>query len=396
MKAKAVITIGILLLIPSILFLSCSQQKSDWQGSIEVVDGVTIVKNPAEPVHGEFTFDLEENLVIGGQVDDDNYYFPRRVALSVDDQGNIYVLDTGNFRVQKYDSSGLHLLSIGRQGQGPGEFQYASDLSVDTEGNLRILDSDARAIKVFTKDGQYLRTLKIMTFIQPQLFISQEGFIFGWRDDYRPPDGPKVSILKLRPEKSEIETVAEFQGELKSNQPWFAIHWYTTRLAMCPLNSTAFCYGHSSEYKIYVADGNGETIRIIEKYEEPTPITRAEKDATVKDGIYAMIGRSQLPEDGEGVVFPSHRPYFGRMFADDRGRLYVSRHPSILNKDGPKEFDVFSEGGSYLYRTKLPYFPALIKAGFLYEIRTDEDTGEITIVRHKITNWEEYKSRGIT
>jgi len=375
-------------LVPSILFLSCGREKSGWQGSIEIVDGVTIVKNPAEPILGEFTFDLEEDLVIGGRIDEDNYYFPRRISLSVDDQGNIFVLDTGNYRVQKYDSSGSHLLSIGRQGQGPGELRSPSYLSLDKKGNLWIFDSGARGIKVFAKDGQHLKSLKIMTFIQPQVFISQEGFIFGRKDEYRSPDGPKESILKIHPEDSEVETVAEFHGEQKSNQPWFAIHFYTTRLVMCPLNPDAFCYGHSSEYKIYVADGSGETIRIIEKQEEPTPITGSEKDMTVKEGIYAMIGLSRPPEDGKGVVFPSHRPYFSRMIADDRGRLYVSRHPSILDKDGPKEFDVFAEEGNYLYRIELPFFPASIKDGFLYEIREDEDTGEITIVRHKVLNWE--------
>ena len=46
MKLEAVITIGILLLIPSILLISCRQQKSEWQGTIEEVDGVTVVKNP--------------------------------------------------------------------------------------------------------------------------------------------------------------------------------------------------------------------------------------------------------------------------------------------------------------------------------------------------------------
>jgi len=110
----------------------------------------------------------------------------------------------------------------------------------------------------------------------------------------------------------------------------------------------------------------------------------------VKDGkgIYATIG----PEKGEGVVFPPHRPYFARIFADDRGRIYVLRHPSILNQDETKEFDVFGANGSYIYRIKLPFFPELIKAGFLYEVRTDEETGEITIVRNKITNWEKFNT----
>ena len=390
MKSKINVLLIVLFLLVLLIPISCQKQKAEWKGTIEEIDGVMTVKNPGEPVYGEFTFSLEEDLSLGGDPHKDNYYFPRRASLAVDDDGNIYVLDSGNFRIQKYDSSGHYLLSIGRQGQGPGEFQYPSNLSLDAQGNILIFDSMTRAIKVFAQDGTYKESLNIRGFIQPQAFISEEGFIFGWRDDYRSPDGPKMCILKLTPENPDVETVMEFRGELKPNQSSFVLHFYSNRLAMCAVNPSAFCYGFSSEYKIYVADGRGETIRTIEKFEEPVPISKEEKEATVKDGkgIYATIG----PEKGEGVVFPSHRPYFARIFADDRGRIYVLKRPSILDQEETKEFDVFGANGSYIYRIKLPFFPALIKAGFLYEVRTDEETGEITIVRHKITNWEKFNT----
>jgi len=390
MKSKINVLLIVLFLLVLLIPISCQKQQSEWKGTIEEVDGVMVVKNPGEPVYGEFTFSLEEDLSLGGDPHKDNYYFPRRASLAVDDDRNIYVLDSGNFRIQKYDSSGHYLLSIGRQGQGPGEFQYPSNLSLDAQGNILIFDSMTRAIKVFAQDGTYKESLNIRAFIQPQVFISEEGFIFGRRDDYRSPDGPKMSILKLTPENPDVETVMEFRGELKPNQTSFVLHFYRNHLAMCGVSPSAFCYGFSSEYKIYVADGRGETIRIIEKFEEPVPISKEEKEATVKDGkgIYATIG----PEKGEGVVFPPHRPYFARIFADDRGRIYVLRHPSILNQDETKEFDVFGANGSYIYRIKLPFFPELIKAGFLYEVRTDEETGEITIVRNKITNWEKFNT----
>jgi hypothetical protein len=306
MKNNIKIISIVLFLSIFIIPISCQKQKSEWKGTIEEVDGVMTVKNPGEPVYGEFTFSLEEDLSLGGDPHKENYYFPRRASLAVDDDRNIYVLDSGNFRIQKYDSSGHYLLSIGRQGQGPGEFQYPSNLSLDAQGNILIFDSMTRAIKVFAQDGTYKESLNIRAFIQPQAFISEEGFIFGWRDDYRSPDGPKMCILKLTPENPDVETVMEFRGELKPNQTSFVIHAYSNRLAMCVVNPSAFCYGFSSEYKIYVADGRGETIRIIEKFEEPVPISKAEKEATVKDGkgIYATIG----PEKGEGVVFYTPPP----------------------------------------------------------------------------------------
>lgn len=378
-----------------IMLVSCRQQKTEQQVTTEEVDGVTVVKNPGEPIYGEFTFNLMENLSIGGDPQEDNYYFPRRVSLTVDDQGNVYVLDTGNFRVQKYDNSGHYLASIGRKGQGPGEFQFPSKVELDGEGNLWVFDSPARALKVFTKDGTYKKSITIRAFIQPYFYISQEGFIFGYATNYRSPSGPHSAIMKIHPDGSQADTIARFEGELRANQTWFAIHYYSNHLSISALNPHSFFYGFSSEYRIFIADGLGRTIRIIEKYEEPAPISKEEKEATIKDGkgIYAGIGSSRPREKGEGVIFPSHRPFFRRIFADDEERIYVTRYPSILEEDETKVFDVFGKDGSYLYRSRLTFMPELIKAGSLYEIQTDEETGDIRIIRYEITNWDRFKTK---
>jgi hypothetical protein len=34
-------------------FFCCSSQKTEWHGTIEEADGVTVVKNPKEPMYGE-------------------------------------------------------------------------------------------------------------------------------------------------------------------------------------------------------------------------------------------------------------------------------------------------------------------------------------------------------
>lgn len=58
-------------------FFSCTSQKAEWQGSIEVVDGVTIVKNPKEPIYGEDVLSLEEEITIGAKEGDENVAFQR-------------------------------------------------------------------------------------------------------------------------------------------------------------------------------------------------------------------------------------------------------------------------------------------------------------------------------
>ena len=54
-----------LLILVFFLFVSCEKQKTEWKGTIEKVSGVTVVKNPKEPIYEEDVFGLDEELTIG-------------------------------------------------------------------------------------------------------------------------------------------------------------------------------------------------------------------------------------------------------------------------------------------------------------------------------------------
>jgi hypothetical protein len=93
-----ILSLGIILLIGWTSVANQGSQLS-WKGKIVTENGVKVVKNPAEPLYGELILQLEQDLSIGGNESDDNYYFPKGVwELNVDDQGNIYAADGGNRR----------------------------------------------------------------------------------------------------------------------------------------------------------------------------------------------------------------------------------------------------------------------------------------------------------
>lgn len=79
---------------------------------------------------------------------------PRGVA--VDGSGNIYVVDTGNNRVVKFDASGKEVLSFGKKGSGPGQFLQAWVPAVSPQGDVLVLDSETTWIHVFTPAGKFL------------------------------------------------------------------------------------------------------------------------------------------------------------------------------------------------------------------------------------------------
>jgi len=135
---------------------SRENQKPEWKGKIETENGIKVIKNPREPLYGEIKLDLQEDLNIGRE-DDDNYFFYRFVDITVDSTGNIYVSDLTNYRVQKFDKNGNYILTIGRKGQGPGEFQQPSSLCIDNKDRICILEQ--RRIHIFDMGGQFKKSI---------------------------------------------------------------------------------------------------------------------------------------------------------------------------------------------------------------------------------------------
>jgi DNA-binding beta-propeller fold protein YncE len=83
--------------------------------------------------------------------------FPRSLAVAPD--GAIWVSEYAFAeRIQKFSPGGTNvLLSVGRPGGGPGEFNRAEGIGVDAEGRLYTADSCNHRIQVFSADGTFLR-----------------------------------------------------------------------------------------------------------------------------------------------------------------------------------------------------------------------------------------------
>ena len=78
--------------------------------------------------------------------------------------GNVYVTDTGNDRIEKFDSNGNFLTAWGSTGSGDGQFagpsisvaQGPEGVAVDSTGNVLVTDPGNSRVEVFTKDGAFL------------------------------------------------------------------------------------------------------------------------------------------------------------------------------------------------------------------------------------------------
>jgi len=82
--------------------------------------------------------------------------FNRPTFLTVDREGNIYVSDSMNARIQIFSPEGKLITMFGERGTTIGSFANPRGIAVDSDGNIYVADTLLSAIQIFNKKGQLL------------------------------------------------------------------------------------------------------------------------------------------------------------------------------------------------------------------------------------------------
>jgi sugar lactone lactonase YvrE len=82
--------------------------------------------------------------------------FAKPSGVAVDKEGNVYVADTLNNRIEMFDADGNFIRTFGKNGDGPGYFARPKGVALDSDGHIWVADGVQDRIQVFTKEGQLL------------------------------------------------------------------------------------------------------------------------------------------------------------------------------------------------------------------------------------------------
>jgi DNA-binding beta-propeller fold protein YncE len=127
-------------------------------------------------------------------------------GIAVDSAGNVYVADTANHRIQKFDDQGTFLLKWGSAGSGAGQFNSPQGVAVGSADHVFVVDSGNHRIQKFgpnegfvtawgaagTGPGQFDQPFGIAADSQDNLYVTDSGndrvqkfdpdgvFLTGW------------------------------------------------------------------------------------------------------------------------------------------------------------------------------------------------------------------------
>jgi hypothetical protein len=149
---------------------------ADADGNVYVTDSYNFRVQKFDE-NGEFLLEW------GSQGEDDGQFVPPGVGpISIDPTGNIYVSDFAH--VQRFDSNGQFLSTFGSFGTGDGEFTGAAQVGWDSAGNLYVADLLNARFEKFDTEGNFLMSVGVAGegdgefFLPLQVVVDSQDHVF--------------------------------------------------------------------------------------------------------------------------------------------------------------------------------------------------------------------------
>ena len=349
------------LAVASLVLVGCTAADPSRSAVLRDSAGVRIAENPRDAAGEEWRLRLPAVLEIGGGVgegDGPDLLGSVRQVLRLS-SGNIAVADGLAREILIFGEDGVHLVTFGGQGEGPGEF--ANLLSIAELRGDSIAATDSDRVSLFTSAGEFARSFPI-----PRLPGASAPNVVGWFEDgtllvrtlsrspSRDTRDQSASILYSVGRRGEIlNTLGEF-ADRRLGRNGLALGFGSR--AEFAVGGRLAWHGHSGGFELTGFDRAGAVRRIVRLDRIPTAVTQkeiAEARAEVEEILRGLSGPAvQRIRETE---FARVRPLHGAVRPAEDGGLWVERYRSPFAPDAlPREWDIFDAEGRLAGRLTHP------------------------------------------
>lgn len=338
----------VLLLSAALASISCGGNpgaQDDWQGAIDTIDGRPIVQNPPVGVwRGSERGHLVEDLRIGALEGGGPEMFGSIAAIAVSSIGDIAVLESQTQEVRIFDRGGDHVRTVGRRGEGPGEFKNAISIHYDGGDRLWVVDLGNARYSVFSPTGELLRSsprFAGVVYGDPGMFtdlglldptgrVTPEGEVQRF---YVLVDSAGAIADTLPPMRlGHMSTLQNVPARLAPFMP---------RVISTPETGGDVWIASTDRYVLFRLAPAGDTL--LEVRLETPPLELSPED---RDSLESIVSGWPASVDQEGLDLGAQ--YLRSLHADELGRVFV--RPNLPEGEADRVFDMFDEEGRYLGR----------------------------------------------
>lgn len=313
-------------------------------------------QNAPSPVSEQSPLRLRALPAIGSHVGEGPKAFGRIGDLEVGENRSVYVLDRLNRVVQVFDERGRHLRSIGREGNGPGEFANPVALTWDPRGRLWVVDPGNNRYTVFSGEGELITTY-------PR---SAEGVVGDWPGGFSPdgrlydvtfeftPAGPAEVLVEYEVTEEEVTPVRRIDlPELtRTTFPVFSrpgnIAVEDVPFASQPIWRIGpdghLWYARTGEPWVYRRSLEDGTEQRFGREFEAAAVSKIERDEAI-EGLARFLA---ISGDVDLSVIPETKPHLRGFFFDDADRLWIMRSFEYEQGNDVWPMDVWDAEGNLL------------------------------------------------
>jgi hypothetical protein len=365
MKGKIIYPLIVFLLYFFVFAESEENQKPEWKGTIIKEGEVTVVKNPKEPMSRSDVLFLQEELSVGKAEGKEEYLFydiRSPVAnVDVDAQNNIYVLDIKGSQVKVFDKDGHFVRTIGRKGQGPGEFEGAWKIFISSGNELIVEGLMSRRLDYFNLAGGYIKRVSIAQANIADVNMDSTGTIYGV-SSIQDRNNPRIELKKFDRNLRMLGTldmVSKWNDERDGYNPFMGSIQHHI------LPGDQVLIGSNGKYELKVFDSQARFIKIIQKEYEAARVTKEDIEEREK-GMISKGGSGPSPQ------YVKFLPPFVSFMTDDKGWIFVRLNERTKDRKYSL-YDIFDAEGKCLAKQIFRFWPVLWKIGKLYAVEEDED-----------------------
>jgi len=328
------------LLLPILPLLQACGGAGAWEGTVTDSAGVSIVLNTATPMwRAGDAWTASEDLRIGTVAGDPELQFGQITGLDVAPDGTVYVLDMQARELRAYDAQGNYVRTFGGPGAGPGELSpQALGVFVDPAGDLLAIDLGNQRVNRYHSDGTPAGSFRvdISAGVPTRWEMSEDGRLMAQLRGLNVPgmaalaEGDPIVVYDTTGVVVDTLTVLPKGQTLEgTTEEQLSMRVFAPEpLWDLAPNGTIYT-AMNDRFQILVSDPDGTLIRIIRKDVERKPVEEADRNAILRAmrEQMAQVGASpaQIEQIIQGIGFADFYPAFGQMFVGPGGDLWVQR-----------------------------------------------------------------------
>lgn len=331
--------------------------------------GVRIVDNGAGPEQALAWRIGDEPIVdVGGG--GAGQHLHRVASAARHDDGRILVANAGTGEILVFRSNGELLRTVGRAGEGPGEFETLAWAGWYRGDSIAAWDGGSARFTVFDPAGTYARsaTANDLTGIFPEFIgVFEDGSLAvtsgmdprqaanagarAWRDS--------VMYVRLAPDATVLGSIGRFPGDeqYSMSEPGGVVVEALPfgRRTVVGVAGSVFHVGSGDAYEVARYSADGRLTRIVRRAHRPARVT--ERDiAAYRASLVTRGGRSDSDDQRvlDDAPYPSVMPPYVALQVDPDGRLWLREPPTASSDDVHSSWTVFAADGAMLGTVRLP------------------------------------------